>query len=107
MKFSAAVSSDRTDFDGLEKGVATLNPVNRTCMLATTIPVTNEKKTIAENLDLSKTPQAGSGLVLLPAAYNAGGDTYKYTEECRTDGAYSSLNAWVYYKDNSFVSPRI
>lgn len=101
VKFSAAVSSDRTDFDGLEKGVATLNPVNRTCMLATTIPVTNEKKTIAENLDLSKTPQAGSGLVLLPAAYNAGGDTYKYTEECRTDGAYSSLNAWVYYKDNS------
>ena len=101
VKFSAAVSSDRTDFEGLEKGVATLNPVNRTCMLATTIPVTDKKKSIAENLDLSKTPQAGSGLILLPAAYNAGGDTYKYTEECRTDGAYSSLNTWVYYKDNS------
>lgn len=101
VKFSGTVDSGRTNTSQLSDGTATLNPVNRTCMLATTIPVTNEKKSIAENLDLSKSPQAGSGLVVLPAAYNAGGDTYQYTEECRADGAYSSLNTWVYYKDNS------
>ena len=101
VKFSGTVDSGHTNTSQLSDGTATLNPVNRTCMLATTIPVTNEKKSIAENLDLSKSPQAGSGLVVLPAAYNAGGDTYQYTEECRADGAYSSLNTWVYYKDNS------
>lgn len=66
VKFSGTVDSGRTNTSQLSDGTATLNPVNRTCMLATTIPVTNEKKSIAENLDLSKSPQAGSGLVVLP-----------------------------------------
>ncbi len=101
VKFSGTVDSGRTNTSQLSDGTATLNPVNRTCMLATTIPVTNEKKKHCREPDLSKSPQAGSGLVVLPAAYNAGGDTYQYTEECRADGAYSSLNTWVYYKDNS------
>ena len=61
VKFSGTVDSGRTNTSQLSDGTATLNPVNRTCMLATTIPVTNEKKSIAENLDLSKSPQAGSG----------------------------------------------
>ena len=101
VKFAGTVDSGHTNTSQLSDGTATLNPVNRTCMLATTTPVTNEKQSISENLDLSKSPQAGSGLVILPVAYNAGGDTYQYTEECRADGAYSSLNTWVYYKDNS------
>lgn len=61
VKFSGTVDSGHTNTSQLSDGTATLNPVNRTCMLATTIPVTNEKKSIAENLDLSKSPQAGSG----------------------------------------------
>lgn len=69
VKFSGTVDSGHTNTSQLSDGTATLNPVNRTCMLATTIPVTNEKKSIAENLDLSKSPQAGSGLVVLPGRH--------------------------------------
>lgn len=97
-----------TNTSDLISGNITMNPLNRTCMLATTTPIVDAaggvlpKKSIAQNnLDLSNKPQAGSGLIIMPEAYYANNGTYQYTEECRTDGQYSSLNTWLYYPDNS------
>ena len=42
--------------------------------------------------------------MVLPAAYNAGGDTTNILRNAVLTGAYSSLNTWVYYKDNSIPS---
>lgn len=96
-----------TNLNDLTSGDITMNPLNRTCMLATTSPIVDasgsvlSKKSIAQNLDLNNKPQAGSGLIIMPEAYYANNGTYQYTEECRTDGAYSTLNTWLYYPDNS------
>lgn len=96
-----------TNTSDLISGNSTMNPLNRTCMLATTTPIVDAaggvlpKKSIAQNLDLSNKPQAGSGVIIMPEAYYANNGTYQYTEECRTDGQYSSLNTWLYYPDNS------
>ncbi|WP_300768531.1 hypothetical protein [uncultured Bifidobacterium sp.] len=96
---SADVSGYYSD---LMSNTTIMNPANQTCMVATTVTTTVTKE-INEMLDVTKTPQAGSPIMILPvAAYKAGTtNTYVYSEQCKSTGTYQNLNNWIYDTDGS------
>lgn len=79
-----------------------MNPVNQTCMLATTKAV-KTAETLDQMVDPSGTPQVGSALVIVPQAHKTGSGDSKvyYTEQCKANGKYAKLNTWVYWTDNT------
>lgn len=79
-----------------------MNPVNQTCMLATTKVVT-KAETLDQMVDPSGMPQVGSALIVLPQASRTNSSDSKvyYTEQCKANGKYSKLNTWVYWTDNT------
>lgn len=79
-----------------------MNPVNQTCMLATTKVIT-KAETLDQMVDPSGMPQAGSMLIVIPQAHktSSSDSTVRYTEQCKANGKYSKLNTWVYWTDNT------
>lgn len=79
-----------------------MNPVNQTCMLATT-KVVDKAETLDQMVDPNGMPQVGSALVIIPQAHktSSSDSTVRYTEQCKANGTYSKLNTWVYWTDNT------
>lgn len=79
-----------------------MNPVNQTCMLATS-KVIDKAGTLDQMVEANGTPQVGSSLIVLPQAHktSSSDSTVIYTEQCKSTGAYSKLNTWVYWTDNT------
>lgn len=79
-----------------------MNPVNQTCMLATT-KVIDKAETLDQMVDPNGMPQVGSALIVLPQASRTNSSDSKvyYTEQCKANGKYAKLNTWVYWTDNT------
>ncbi|MBW3095519.1 hypothetical protein KIH75_09300 [Bifidobacterium sp. 64T4] len=79
-----------------------MNPVNQTCMLATS-KVIDKAGTLDQMVEANGTPKVGSSLIVLPQAHktSSSDSTVIYTEQCKSTGAYAKLNTWVYWSDNT------
>lgn len=79
-----------------------MNPVNQTCMLATS-KVIDKTGTLEQMVEANGKPQVGSALIVLPQAHklDSSSKTVVYTEQCKSTGPYASLNTWVYWTDNT------
>lgn len=79
-----------------------MNPVNQTCMLATS-KVIDKAEPLDQMVEANGKPQVGSSLVVISQAHktSSSDSTVIYTEQCKSTGAYSKLNTWVYWTDNT------
>lgn len=79
-----------------------MNPVNQTCMLATS-KVIDKAEPLDQMVEANGKPQVGSSLVVISQAHktSSSDSTVIYTEQCKSTGPYTSLNTWVYWTDNT------
>ena len=79
-----------------------MNPVNQTCMLATS-KVIDKAEPLDQMVEANGMPQVGSAMVILPQAHktSSSDSTVIYTEQCKSTGPYTNLNTWVYWTDNT------